>query len=333
MEIEKIRQLLEEKDYDFLRHDPRLKGRLLFLALSGSHGYGTNNESSDVDIRGVYVDDMDSLLGFEPIEQIEDRATDTVIYSLTKFIRLAMQGNPNIIELFRLKEEHYLFLSEQGKNLLSHAKLFLSMRTLNAIEGFAKAQWDRAENASLRDGETLSVEKSLAHIAHSVQNACDALIEQRRLNAHIEIHPSLSDETIKLSAELHDVSIESAQSLMNEINGVLRSYKQNFGKNTTKKETRINKQLMHFIRLYSMGLELAETGDFHTYREKDHDLLMAIRNGDFRDEEGALKEEYITLYQSLTRRFGFAKANANLPKEPDKAAIATLTKEIFAAYR
>lgn len=52
MTIEQIKQLVQSSDYDFLRTDPHLGNRIIFLTLGGSHAYGTNVETSDVDIRG-----------------------------------------------------------------------------------------------------------------------------------------------------------------------------------------------------------------------------------------------------------------------------------------
>ena len=49
------RKVLETKDYDFLRNEPLLKDNILFLTIAGSHAYGTNVETSDLDIRGVVL--------------------------------------------------------------------------------------------------------------------------------------------------------------------------------------------------------------------------------------------------------------------------------------
>lgn len=43
-----FKELLESKEYDFLRDDPLLKDNILFLTVAGSHSYGTNVETSDL---------------------------------------------------------------------------------------------------------------------------------------------------------------------------------------------------------------------------------------------------------------------------------------------
>ena len=43
--------MLESEEYRFLRENEHLGGRMILLCLSGSYGYGTNVEGSDVDLR------------------------------------------------------------------------------------------------------------------------------------------------------------------------------------------------------------------------------------------------------------------------------------------
>lgn len=52
MEIKEIKSLLHNEQYDFLRNNENLGNNIVLLGLGGSHAYGTNNENSDVDIRG-----------------------------------------------------------------------------------------------------------------------------------------------------------------------------------------------------------------------------------------------------------------------------------------
>ncbi len=56
-------ELIKKTEYDFLRMNPDLKN-VIYLTLSGSHGYGTNNENSDADLRGVLIEDIDYGLDY-----------------------------------------------------------------------------------------------------------------------------------------------------------------------------------------------------------------------------------------------------------------------------
>ena len=65
--------LLNAEEYSFLRTNPRLGNRIMLLGLSGSYGYGTNREGSDIDFRGVTLNLPSDLLGLTEFEQFEDR--------------------------------------------------------------------------------------------------------------------------------------------------------------------------------------------------------------------------------------------------------------------
>ena len=57
-----LHALIRSKDYDFLRDHPRLGERIMILGPGGSYAYGTNNENSDIDIRGITLNTPSDLL-------------------------------------------------------------------------------------------------------------------------------------------------------------------------------------------------------------------------------------------------------------------------------
>ena len=118
-------QLLNSTEYDFLRTEPRLKN-LILLGLGGSYAYGTNNENSDIDFRGITLNLPSDLIGLTEFEQYEDKNTDTVIYSFNKIIKLLLNCNPNTIEILGLDEDQYFIKTPIGQEILDNRNLFLS---------------------------------------------------------------------------------------------------------------------------------------------------------------------------------------------------------------
>ena len=130
MNLKEIKNQINRKEYDFLRKNEHLGDNIMLLGLGGSYSYGTNNDHSDLDLRGIALPGKREILLGNSFEQVIDEKTDTVIYSLKKIIPLLTACNPNTIEMLGLKEEHYLYVSEIGRELLDNKEMFLSQKAL-----------------------------------------------------------------------------------------------------------------------------------------------------------------------------------------------------------
>lgn len=146
MNKEEIKEKLKSSEYDFLRADKKLENNIVLLVVAGSHGYGLNTEESDLDIRGISMGTLDSILGLESFDVFEDKKTDTVIYSMKRFVELAMKGAPNVLEILFSNPENILYCDEKiGKMLLDNRDMFLSKRIYYSFKGYAKNALKDAE--------------------------------------------------------------------------------------------------------------------------------------------------------------------------------------------
>lgn len=144
--------------------------------MGGSHAYGTNVETSDIDVRGITYNPIDSLLGNRVFEQYEDETTDTVVYGLNKMFRLLLECNPNTIEQLGSKPEHYIILNDDGKKLIENRKIFLSKRAIYTFGGYANSQLRRLQNALARDSYPQAEKEK--HILGSIRSAMNSIIEK-----------------------------------------------------------------------------------------------------------------------------------------------------------
>lgn len=64
MTIEEIKEMVSGEEYDFLRTNEHLGDKIIFLTLGGSYSYGTNVETSDVDVRGCALNSRSDILGY-----------------------------------------------------------------------------------------------------------------------------------------------------------------------------------------------------------------------------------------------------------------------------
>lgn len=142
-----------------------------YLVMAGSHSYGMARPESDIDVRGWAIPPKEYFLSYHKhFEQTEQRWThknfpwmeqlkwrlgegivyahqdepiDCCIYGIQKFVKLAANCNPNIIELLFVEDEDILYMSELGAALRRHRDLFLTSRAFYTFTGYAVAQLKR----------------------------------------------------------------------------------------------------------------------------------------------------------------------------------------------
>jgi len=124
---------------------------ILFKTISGSHLYGTNDENSDLDIRGFCESPINSLLGLDHFEQYNDKTKDVTIYYLNKFVKLAYGGNPNILELLWANTNPIAIInnSQIAQELFAMRQDFICGNIFNKFYGFITSELTRIERKSL----------------------------------------------------------------------------------------------------------------------------------------------------------------------------------------
>ena len=144
--MENITEILKTHDYDFLRDNPMFGSNIMMLAVSGSRSYGTATDTSDLDIRGVSFDLADDMLMLAKSRNISHKHTDTHIFQFNSFLDLLTKGQPNTIELFGLKDEHYLYRNDVWKMLEDKKEIFLSQHILHRVKGYADSEFGKYKN-------------------------------------------------------------------------------------------------------------------------------------------------------------------------------------------
>ncbi|MCU0656572.1 MAG: nucleotidyltransferase domain-containing protein [Polyangiaceae bacterium] len=126
---------------------PWLKDQTILLVTHGSHAYGLNTPTSDIDLKGVAIPPREYFLGFQSrFEQAEGKDPyDLVVYDVRKFFNLAAECNPNIIEVLWADESTFRILTPLGRRLVEARALFLSRKARFTFSGYAHAQLKRIQ--------------------------------------------------------------------------------------------------------------------------------------------------------------------------------------------
>jgi predicted nucleotidyltransferase len=121
-----------------------LQERTIYLTVHGSHAYGTSLPTSDIDIRGVCIAPKKYYLGFsEKFEQTVLTDPDLTIFELRKFMYLAADANPNVLELLYTDPEDRIEIKAPMYRLLDNRDLFLSKKAKHTFSGYARSQLRR----------------------------------------------------------------------------------------------------------------------------------------------------------------------------------------------
>jgi predicted nucleotidyltransferase len=115
--------------------------------VAGSHLYGTNRPDSDIDIRGVCLMPIEALLGLSPFEQyqVTNDQEDITIYGLSKFFALALDANPNILDILCAPPETWQLNTTLWNKIHQERHLFLSQKLRYTFSGYAISQLKRLE--------------------------------------------------------------------------------------------------------------------------------------------------------------------------------------------
>lgn len=321
-----MKDLLEQPQYQFLKSNPYLGRYVILLALAGSYSYGTSNEKSDVDLRGVTLNRPAELLGLTGFEQYVDDKTDTCIYGFNKFIKLLLSCNPNTIELLGENREHYLYLHPIGQKLINNSGMFLSKRAIQSFGGYATAQLRRLQNALARNScsqqeKEQQMYRSIRHAMHDFAGRYERF-EQGSIHLYVDqaVNPEMATE-IFMDISLTHYPLRDYKGIWAEMNNIVRDYGKIGKRNKKKDDDHLNKHAMHLIRLFFMAVDILEKGEINTYRRQERELLAEIRNGGFQKADGTFKGEFYTLLADCEKRLEQASQTTKLPDEPDMAAV------------
>lgn len=308
MTIKRIKEKLKSAEYDFLRTNENLGSNIILLTLGGSHAYGMDKEDSDVDVRGISLNSKSDILLGADFEQVVDVDTDTTVYSFNKMIQLLTSNNPNTIEQLGCLPQHYFYLSEIGKELLDNRKMFLSQICVHTFGGYASSQLRRMSNKAARlvsQAENESyILKSIDNARYEFRNRYYPFEDDNDLKLYIDKSAQEGyDSEIFMDVRLNHYPLRDWTGMWNEMKTIVSSYNK-FGRRNEKAvaHDKLGKHMAHLIRLYMMCIDILEKEEIVTYREKERDLLMSIRNGEYLDENRQPIPEFYDLLNEYEKK-------------------------------
>ena len=138
---------------------------------AGSHAYGTNTPTSDIDIRGIFcADKIQIVTPFFPIREItvEDQE-DSKLFEVRNYLKLYLDANPNILETLWVSDDKIIESTQEYEILRQNRQLLLSSKVAYTYSGYAVAQMKRLVNHQKYQSSMWI----LLELKNSVQQAID----------------------------------------------------------------------------------------------------------------------------------------------------------------
>ncbi len=264
-------------------------GKLILSVVAGSKAQGLDTASSDLDTRGVCIPSANHLLGLTRFEQWSDESNDHVIYALDKFVRLGLEGNPNIIETLFTDEADFRFIDEiYGRPLIDHRDIFLSKQVGLRFGHYAVHQLEKIE----RHHRWI--------IDPSPQEPTPAEFQAQNLGGRWRFPDANAERAFKAAHK----KWKHYTTWRTERNPARAALEAAHGYDT--------KHASHLCRLLLMGLEILQDGEVHV-RRPDALWLKGVRAGSM---------EYPEVLAWATQKIAelnVAVEASPLPDEPDRA--------------
>jgi len=228
----------------------------IYHTIVGSTAYGLNTKDSDIDKKGICIKPKEYYFGLKNFEQ-QEFGKDEVIYCLQKFVKLARDCNPNIIEMLYVDPKFIQINTEYGERLRANRHLFLSTKAKFTFSGYAFSQLRRIKG-------------------------------HRKWIMFKEPQPNPEDYfCTKIRQGADGKGIAYPHFREHEYDADLKQYNNylTWKKNRNPKRAELEekygydcKHAMHLIRLLRMGQEILRTGEVQVLRE-DREELLELRNG------------------------------------------------------
>ena len=312
------------------------KNKILEL-VAGSFLYGTNTETSDKDYYGVFVPDVEYVLGFRRCEEVDfsivkkddnDKNTpdsvDRKFYELRKFVKLAMENNPNIIEILFVNEASTIFINDIGKELLAIKHKFPHKGAKQKFLGYAFSQ---KHKMVIKKDHYFDLINGLDYLNKFNE---DKYIAEIILDTHKPhfIGTSYSDQhNVKFIVIgdmnlLPSMTVKKARSMIQDRLDRVGNREElllRYGFDT--------KFASHLIRLMLEGVELLETGNIE-FPLKDRQLILDIKQGKW------TINNVLNFSTDLEKKIEDLGINSKLPDKPnvdelERFTINTLHKHLF----
>ena len=338
----------------------REKGLVLLECISGSRAYNLATETSDTDIKGVFLLPKKQFYGLNYIGQVNNSTNDIAFYELGRFVELLSVNNPNILELLNTPEQAVVYKHPLMQQIV--AERILSKQCENTFGRFALSQIKKARGLNKKVLNPMEEErKSILSFCYVAQGhltiPIEAFLQQQQWeqqNCGLTAMPHMKDTYALFHSDLHEFKGIISGAAANDVQlstvpkGVApaaimyfnkqgytaycKKYKQywewvaqrnddRYAQTVAHGKSYDAKNMMHTFRLLQMAIEIAREQEVRVQRP-DRDFLLSIKTGKF------TYEELLEMAEHKQQEMEAAFAASALPEKPNVVWLEQLLYEL-----
>lgn len=314
--------------------------KVLIKAQAGSHLFGTNTPSSDMDYKGVFLPEADQILLGSYSEFVSKTTGDSnsknskddidiELYSLKKFLKMVSRGDTAALELLFTPDDMIIEKDPLWDEVLQYRDQLISSK-VSAMIGYARQQANKYGIKGSRMGELSgiidklqSIEKKFDFKEPKLKHAWDEVVEAVKDYDHvhiIELITSKNMENTKVPAlDILGKKFDYHCSFPYVLN-ILKKVYRNFGQRAreAKKNGGIDwKALSHAVRVSFQGIELLQTGKITLpLRPNERKIVKAIKSGEL-----DYSKKVQPMLESLLEGLEIARNDNKLKKEVEQKLL------------
>lgn len=187
----------------------RKENLIIFEAKMGSHAYGTNIPTSDIDLRGVFIQPLDDIFKYGYRDQVADKTNDIVFYELKRFLELVRKNNPNILELLNAPKDCIIYEDIIYEEIKENANKFITTACRYSFAGYAIEQIRKARgyNKKINWEEAEMVRKGVLDFCYILQEGGSIKFQEwvDKHNAYDAEHLSHKNFSLAKVDHAHDI--------------------------------------------------------------------------------------------------------------------------------
>lgn len=294
------------------------KNKILEI-ITGSFLYGTSTSESDKDYYGIFMPSIEYVLGFRRCEEVDfsiiekdetgkntKNALDRKFYEFRKFIKLAMECNPNIIEILFVNKENTIFINEVGKELVDMRHVFPYKGLKAKFLGYAFSQKHKMVIKKDHYFDLISARDYINKFDD------DMYLMQLAVVSHPNFIKSTYDDKQNIKfVVIGDLNITPSKTIKstklildNRINAVgnREELLLKYGFDT--------KFASHLVRLMLEGIELLKTGEL-IFPLKEASMILDIKNGKW------VIDKVLKFSEDLEKEIESLAISSKLPDKPN----------------